>query len=114
MQGIEILNKEPIYDMPKSMVVILVVAIVGLIMSLAIVLAFIEYGELKDGVIGIVLAVICIFLMVKAGNSQYETGRYTYEATIDENVSINEVYKHYDVIEQNGKKWILEDKECAE
>ena len=27
MQGIEILNKEPIYNMPKSMVVILVVAI---------------------------------------------------------------------------------------
>ena len=39
------------------------------------------------------------------------TGRYRYEVTIDDSVSITEVYDHYNVVEQRGDIWILEDKE---
>ena len=39
------------------------------------------------------------------------TNRYRYEVTIDESVTITEIYDNYDVIEQRGDIWILEDKE---
>lgn len=42
------------------------------------------------------------------------TGRYRYEVTIDDTVSFNELQEKYDVIEQNGKIWTLEDKEVKE
>lgn len=39
------------------------------------------------------------------------TGRYKYEVTIDESVDFIDIYKNYDVIEQRGQIWVLEDKE---
>ena len=39
------------------------------------------------------------------------TGRYKYEATIDENVPFIEVYEKYDVVKQKGNIWVLKDKE---
>ena len=39
------------------------------------------------------------------------TGRYQYECTIDKSVSMKEVYEKYEVIEQRGDIWVLEDKE---
>lgn len=39
------------------------------------------------------------------------TGRYRYECTIDEDTSFAEVCEKYDVVEQKGDIWILEDKE---
>ena len=39
------------------------------------------------------------------------TGRYQYEVTIDKSVSVTELYEKYDIIEQRGDIWVLEDKE---
>lgn len=41
---------------------------------------------------------------------QVETNRKRYEVILDEDISITEIYSKYDVIEQRGKIWILEDK----
>lgn len=71
--------------------------------------------DANDNVIGIVISSILLFasLIVMAGCKFIEqpTGRYRYEVTINKDVSIQEVYEKYNVIEKDGKKWILEDKE---
>ena len=35
---------------------------------------------------------------------------YEYELTIDDNVSMKEVYKRYEIVEQRGDIWVLRDK----
>lgn len=39
------------------------------------------------------------------------TGRYRYECTIDDDVSFTDILEEYDVVEQRGEIWVLEDKE---
>jgi hypothetical protein len=39
------------------------------------------------------------------------TGRFRYECTIDETVSMKDVYERFEIIEQRGDIWVLEDKE---
>ena len=50
-------------------------------------------------------------MAVGANDIEEPTGRYRYEATIDDSVSITEVYDRYKVVERRGDIWILEDKE---
>ena len=118
MQGIEILNKEPIMEFTDAGKTIGIIFTILLIISFLCLWIF----DKASGVIGVtgmtISAIICVVsILVTIINIKFNekpSGRYTYEATIDDDVSINEVYKHYDVIEQDGKKWILEDKEGAE
>ena len=112
MQGVEILNKEPIMIQNEKL------CIVGMmILIIAVISSFIAI-KIKDDVLGNGFAIIfalCLFisliLAVLYKTVEIPSDRYQYEAIIDDDVSINEVYKYYDVIEQKGKKWILEDKE---
>ena len=39
------------------------------------------------------------------------TGRYKYEVTIDESVQFIDIYDKYEVVEQRGEIWVLEDKD---
>lgn len=39
------------------------------------------------------------------------SGRYRYECLIDDTVPYTEIYDKYDVVEQRGSIWVLEDKE---
>jgi hypothetical protein len=113
MQGIEILNKTPVLVQPDW-------AVGGAILSIVFFIAFMVltfiFGEDGYGVLAIlfailscitfILALICCDIEVKSTD-----GRYRYEAIIDESVSLQDIYERYNVIEQEGKKWILEDKE---
>ena len=111
MQGVEILNKEPVMIADERLVIAGVICIV-----IAIVCIFIAINS-KEEVMntflgGFVVFVLTAFVLALSyKTTTIPSDRYQYEATIDEDVSINEVYKYYDVIEQKGKKWILEDKE---
>ena len=73
-------------------------------------IAAIEYGGIKD--VSIVACIISILaaLVICVWEPQIETNRKRYEVIIGEDVSLIEVYEKYDVIEQRGKIWILEDK----
>ena len=52
----------------------------------------------------------CRLVLISIINPQTETGRYRYEATIDDSVSFLDLQERYNVIEQNGRIWVLEDK----
>lgn len=115
MQGIEILNKEPVMIQDDRLMIVGLMCI-GITLILAGIMSKIENELLQNILFHIV--VVCIFvgfiLVTSYKDIKISSDRYQYEAIIDENVSIQEVYEKYNVIEQDGKKWILEDKECAE
>lgn len=110
MQGIEILNKTEVTSKPTWAWILLIVCVI---------FGFVAYqfineilGPTLDNICLITL-IVCIVCGIFALVYDEPTGRYEYEVIIDENVSIQEVYEKYNVIEQDGKKWILEDKAGA-
>ena len=81
---------------------------------LVIIFANVGVNAYNDGIAGvsiiICLASILVALFIGCWEPQVETDRKRYEVTIDKSVSLIEIYEKYDVIEQRGKIWILEDK----
>lgn len=111
MQGIEILNRTEVTVKPIWAWILLIVCVVVGVVAYAVYES--NINTIADLICGI-LVIICIIGGVFALAHDEPTGKYQYEAIIDENVSIQEIYEKYNVIEQYGKKWILIDKECAE
>lgn len=60
------------------------------------------------------VAAVLISTLIFIGAPEIETERNEYEAIIDETVPIAEVYEKYEVVEQRGDIWVLEDKEINE
>lgn len=111
MQGIEILNRTMINEKPLWAWIVLIVCVIFTVLCYSLVDTVSSDVLAIFGVVGTIMFVILGFIALVYCEP---TGRYRYEAIVDENVSIQEVYKHYNVIEQDGKKWILEEKEGAE
>lgn len=84
---------------------------VGFLVFAIIVIGFGILTEFEgwSAIIGSVIGLIVWFFIF--ASSEESTGRYKYECLIDENVSMTEVHEKYEVIEQRGDIWVLEDKE---
>ena len=112
MQGIEILNKEPVM-IPNDRLV----AIAFILIGIALIWGYIATKVENDILAKISIYVFGLCLLSAIGVTmaykgiEIPSGRYQYEAIIQDDVSINEIYKHYNVIDKKGKKWILEDKD---
>ena len=116
MNGIDILNKEEILATPEWVGLVLTISTVIFIVSIIFALVFLFTSHDTASFFFIMIFVCSSIVCVISNyiNDTYNcepTGRYRYEATIDDSVSITEVYDHYNVIEQRGDIWILEDKE---
>lgn len=113
MVGVDILNKEEILGTPEWVYVASIIFVYVLIISITIlfVSAFNLWNTLF--IFSAIAAIVSWVLVIVLCNvDEIEpTGRYRYEATIDESVSIADVYEHYKVVEQRGYIWVLEDKE---
>lgn len=116
MNGIDILSKEEILTTPEWIDMVVLISSIIVIVSIIFTVIF----TLTDHDIAIILflmmltcsGIVCvIFSHIKDTYKSEPTGRYRYEATIDDSVLINEVYNNYNVVEQRGDIWILEDKE---
>ena len=59
----------------------------------------------------IVGLIVVIITNITSSKKLIPTGRCQYEVTIDDTVSFTELNNKYEVIEQRGKIWVLEDKE---
>lgn len=66
------------------------------------------------GGIGWACTVVLIFIFLVVGKTVVPKRILQYECTIDSNVSFVELYEKYDVIEQRGDIWILEEKANGE
>ena len=120
MNGIDILNKEEILTTPEWIGVVLAIsAFIGIVsIILALVFGTLTYHDTASFffiIIFVCSSIMCvIFNCINDTYKVEPTGRYRYEATIDDSVSITEVYDHYNVVEQRGDIWVLEDKEDAD
>ena len=116
MNGIDILNKEEILTSPEWIGIAASISAVMMIISIIFIAAFTLTYHGTASILSIILCV-CFFIagvVFALINDNYKcepTGRYRYEVTIDDSVSITELYDRYNVVEQRGDIWILEDKE---
>lgn len=49
--------------------------------------------------------------LIFASTLKHESDRMRYECTLDDTASFTEIYEKYNVVEQRGEIWVLEDKE---
>ena len=113
MSGIEILNKTEIFETPDY-------AYFGFVLFLLIGLTCLVFGIMGD-ITSVNLYLLLYSFAFFVGSILFitksdsiATGRYQYECTIDNSVSFEDVCEKYNVIRQNGKLYILEDKEKGE
>ena len=112
MNGIEILNQTEIMTCPYwacvSMVIGAVLFIIGMIGCALI------KNKKASIVCSIILGIICCALTLIGGIAMeckdVPTGKYVYQVKIDETVSFVDFYEKYEVIEQHGTIWFIQDK----
>lgn len=111
IQGIEILSQKPITTENIHILVAFFILMPALLLLIGFFMSLFDCEYLFTFV-GIAVVVCFLLLYIKFG--QEETGRYRYEVTIDDNVAFKELYEKYDIIEQKGKIYVIEEKEVEE
>ena len=112
MEGITILNQTEVMELtPLATKVIMILTIISVVSCIAF---FIAYITMFFYVCPLILAFIFMsslisVLVISIVSPKHLTG-YEYEVTIDENVSMKEVYERYEIVEQRGDIWVLRDK----
>lgn len=89
------------------------ILIVAIIVALAVVtikdgIKYSEGADLLLGIVLIALAAVVLFLLILP--HEVTTTINTYEVTIDETISFNEVMDKYNFIEKRGDIYVLQDK----
>ena len=110
MKGIEILTKEPILELSKTLSIIYIILFAIFIISSISVFIFIVEEYRKNIIIFAIISLVFLSSTLIIQSYTKPTGRYKYKVTIDKSVSMIEVYEKYNVIEQDGKIWTIEDK----
>lgn len=112
MNGINILNKTVIMEYTYAQhIFFAVLLIVWCISAILIIIGLICDSKWSTIIGGILFLITYIVIGAADLKKSKNTGRYKYEATIDENVPFIEVYEKYDVVKQKGDIWVLKDKE---
>ena len=112
MTGINILNKTEIMEYTCAQHIFFAVLLIAwCISAILVIIGFICNSKWSTIIGGILFLITCIVICTVDLEKSKNTGRYKYEATIDEDVPFTEVYEKYDVIKQKGDIWVLKDKE---
>lgn len=110
LEGITVLNESEVTELVDWFGLSMIIGIILMAVIFAVGLSRID--KWWGLALTIIAAIMVVCLMVFAGiQPQEPTGRYRYECLIDESVSMKEVYERYEIIEQRGDIWVLEDKE---
>lgn len=120
MEGITILNKVDIMELPLWVnVIIIVLSIITFLsigMSVVDAIKDITNGHCWIFLVVTTVAYIALVIMGIMGNVDKQlltepTGKYEYQVTIDDSVSMNEFYEKYEIVEVNGKIYTIREKE---
>lgn len=95
---------------PEKFIVLILIGLGLAAICLMMVSASVERQDFC-AIIGIVLLVACGATTFIGCVFNRPSGRYQYECLIDDTVPYTEIYDKYNVIEQRGSIWVLEDKE---
>ena len=112
MNGINILNKTAIMEYTCAQHIFFAVLLIAwCISAILVIIGLICDSKWSTIIGGILFLITCIAIGAADLEKSKNTGRYKYEAMIDENVPFIEVYEKYDVVKQKGDIWVLKDKE---
>lgn len=108
IEGIEVLSASEIYAVSNINIAIGVVFIVVMVLF--------EIGasavkELWQRVIMIIATIICFCVSIYCAANTEPTGRYEYKVIINDNVSFNDFYNKYEIINIEGKIYTIKEKE---
>ena len=112
MEGITILNQTEVMEpTPLTVTVVVILMIIAAISCIAFfIVDYIMSSITCPVILGIIsISSLVSVLIISILSPKHLTG-YKYEVTIDENVSMKEVYKRYEIVEQRGDIWVLRDK----
>lgn len=110
IEGIEILSKTEIMTSPDWLVWAAIFGAFGIVLIGFVVSILFQADDRPSAFITGLIALAYAIIMVGVFSNSEPTGRYKYEATIDETVNFTELYERYDVVDQRGQIYILEDK----
>ena len=113
MEGITILNRTAIMEpTPLAVTTIIILIIIAVISCVAFFIAdYIMSSITCPVILGVIsISSLIIVLIISILSPKHLTG-YKYEVTMDENVSMKEVYERYEIVEQRGDIWVLRDKD---
>lgn len=114
MAGVNVLNVVERTQLPDWAIICI------LLCAFAMAVFFIELltGDTQKKInisgIGFACTVVLIFIFLVIGKTVAPKRIMQYECTIDNKVSFVELYEKYDVIEQRGDIWVLEEKTNGE
>lgn len=113
IEGVTILSKEMIMEPDMRLSFIIFIFSILIIGTGVFISCLYHHIDSRGVTIGCIITAIGIIVYIVSLRlpAEVESGRYQYKATIEKSVSFNEVYEKYNVIEQDGNLWILEDKE---
>lgn len=114
MEGVNILNRIELMDYHPGWWLWVIIAL-AVVFAIAM-CVLIPGDRISDTVntiafFTVVISFVSILVLLIWGNWAEPSGRYKYEATIDDTVSFTELYEKYEVVEQRGEIWVLKDKE---
>ena len=104
----EILSKSEITTPRNSMVAALIIVL--LIVILVLMCCLFTLGNLKMGLLFIVIAIIAI-PVIGYFAERIPTGKHEYKVLINEDYLFIDFYNKYEVAGRDGKIWILHDKD---
>lgn len=106
VEGITVLNKIAVTGIPSWIALSAIILFtIGLLVFIVSLIADGPAWTAIISLVGLLILVICSIL-----DATIKTGEYQYECIIDDSVSYNEVVENYNIIEQRGDIWVLEDK----
>lgn len=103
-----ILNQEMVMMTPSWATSLFIIFIIS-----TVTLFFIGIDIPDNFILVILFAISFILLLISifiVGTYEVPTGRTRYEVILDENYPAEKLYSNYEVIEQRGEIWVLEDK----
>lgn len=117
MEGITILNKVDIMELPLWVNVVIIVLFIITLFSL--VMSFVDaIKDITNGHYWIFMVVTTVtyiaLIIISSMDKQLltePTGKYEYQVTIDDSVSMNKFYEKYEIVEVNGKIYTIREKE---
>lgn len=114
MDGVIVLNVVEQTRLPDwALICILLCAFAMAVFFIALVTGDTQ-KKINTGGIGFACTLVLIFIFLVVGTTIASKRIMQYECTIDSNVSFVELCEKYDVIEQRGDIWVLEEKTNGE
>lgn len=114
MAGINVLNVVERIRLPDWTIVCILLCMFAMAVFFIELLTGDTQKKINIAGIGFACTLVLIFIFLVVGKTVAPKRIMQYECTIDSDVSFVELYEKYDVIEQRGDIWVLEEKTNGE